>query len=175
MFPPWLAKSCTRAEFLAIRCLPCPGSGSPDPSSNLSPIQISIWTRPHRVHRPAGLTLVTEKAPQFSEDQPHHEPRVGQAPWAALGGRCRGARGGTEGKPTRSRGASLRSPAKLWSSAKPGTAADSFVRSALSPAPTRSRSVCAHLPCTAWAGREPRPRPASPPTPGTTHRRKVGT
>lgn len=67
---------------------------------------------------------------------------------------------------------SLKSPAKLWSSAEPGTAADSFVRRALSPAPTRSRSVCAHLPCTAWAGREPRPRPASPPRPGTTRRRR---
>lgn len=106
VFSPWLAKSCTRVGFLAIGCVPCPGSGSPDPSSTLNPIQISIWTSQRRVHRPAGLTLVTEKAPQFSEDQPHHEPGTGQTPWAALGGRCRGAHSGTEGKPTRSRGAS---------------------------------------------------------------------
>lgn len=102
----WLKAAHAWDSWPSGACLPCPGSRSPDPSSNLSPIQISIWTCPHRVHRPAGLTLVTEKAPQFSEDQPHHEPRVGQAPWAALGGRCRGARGGTEGKPTGSRGAS---------------------------------------------------------------------
>lgn len=165
--------------FPAIRCLPCPSSGSPDPSLQirvllLSPIQTSIWTCPHRVHQPAGLTLVTEKAPQFSEDQPHHEPRTGQASWGStrrqVPRRPRWNRGEADPEPR-----SLKSPAKLWSSAEPGTAADSFVRSTMSPAPTRSRSVCAHLPCTTRAGREPRPRPASPPQPGTTHRRKVGT
>lgn len=92
--------------FPATWCLPGPGSQSPDPSSTLSRAQISIWTSRRRVRQPAGLTLVTEKAPQFSEDQPHHEPRAGRAPWAALGGRCRGARGGAEAKPSRSRRAS---------------------------------------------------------------------
>lgn len=132
------------------------------------------------------LTLVTEEAPQFSEDQPHHEhpggPRGPSAAGAAAPGpppRCwpwvtekkaTGPRGEGTGW-RRSRDPPLSYPSE---GAAPSPARESFVRAHWAQRRPVVPSVWTHLPTRASTSPKPRLRSTSPPVPGTTHCRKDG-
>lgn len=84
-------------------------AGAPSPQTRVLP-----WAGSRSQSGLAGAASANPPASPWLQKRLHNLAKIspimspGQegAPWAALGGKCRGARGGAEPKPTRSRGAS---------------------------------------------------------------------
>lgn len=119
--PPGLSHFSTSKNVSAPQkhCLHCPLSGVGPRRFGCQPLRSST-----------ALTLVTEEAPQFSEDQPHHEHLGGPRGPSAAGAAARGPPtrrwlSGSEEKPIET------APRGHWLTQKPRPAAPTLIRRCL--------------------------------------------